>query len=305
MSQSFPHGWVFEVPSIFPSNGEPIKAMGRRSHEAAAVDPHTGYVYLTEDADPGGVYRFRPANPSKYATGGQLEMLVVVGRPNANLRGTNPLGGLGAPYPVAIGAALDISWVPINDPENLIAGNTNFKQGGAQGGAQFRRPEGTWYGDGNVYFVCTDGGQSGNGQVFALNLRKQELTLIYDAPTADELDNPDNLVVTPNGGLLFCEDNSGSPSFLQDGVNTERLVALTRNGEIFTFATNLLDFSGLTPTSMQPYTRPNNATLFNANYRAAEWAGAVFDRKGEWLFVNAQSPGVTFAITGPWHNGPL
>ena len=31
-----------------------------------------------------------------------------------------------------------------------------------------------------------------------------------------------------------------------------------------------------------------------------EWAGAVFSPDGKWLFVNIQTPGVTFAITGPW-----
>lgn len=34
-----------------------------------------------------------------------------------------------------------------------------------------------------------------------------------------------------------------------------------------------------------------------------EFAGATF--MGEWLFVNIQTPGVTLAITGPWHKGPL
>jgi secreted PhoX family phosphatase len=43
-SRSFRHGWVFEVPAILPSNGEPIRAMGRRNHEAAAVDPKTDIV---------------------------------------------------------------------------------------------------------------------------------------------------------------------------------------------------------------------------------------------------------------------
>jgi secreted PhoX family phosphatase len=34
-----------------------------------------------------------------------------------------------------------------------------------------------------------------------------------------------------------------------------------------------------------------------------EWCGACFyDR---WLFVNIQTPGVTFAITGPWEKGAL
>jgi hypothetical protein len=41
------------------------------------------------------------------------------------------------------------------------------------------------------------------------------------------------------------------------------------------------------------------------NYRANEWAGATFDASGQWLFVNIQTPGVTFAITGPWWRGPL
>ncbi|MEN7343986.1 MAG: alkaline phosphatase PhoX, partial [Pseudomonadota bacterium] len=44
------HGWVFEVPARAEEMIEPIplKAMGRFNHEAAAVDPRTGIVYLTE-----------------------------------------------------------------------------------------------------------------------------------------------------------------------------------------------------------------------------------------------------------------
>jgi uncharacterized protein len=299
--QTFSHGWVFEVPAFGVSNGEPIRAMGRRNHEAAAVDPRTGIVYLTEDEGPGGVYRFIPGQRQDYAAGGILEMLKIVGMPQVNLRGLNPVGGGGAAYPAPIGVPLGVEWVPIADPENLN-GASNFAQGFALGGADFRRPEGAWYGGGHIYFVSTDGGQGGNGMVFSLDTRQQTLTLIYDAPTENELDNPDNLVVTPRGGLLFCEDNSGSPSYLLNGVNTERLVGLTREGEIFTFATNLMDF---TATGMGPYRRDNNAVVFNQNYRANEWAGATFDASGQWLFVNIQTPGVTFAITGPWWRGPL
>lgn len=297
-TRSFPHGWVFDVPAIGTSNGKPIRAMGRRNHEAAAVDPKTGVVYLTEDGSPGGFYRFTPQHRHDYQRGGKLEMLKVVGRPNANLQGSNPLGGGGAPYPVPAGAPLDVSWVEIADPENLIAAS-NFSQGLAQGGAIFRRPEGTAYRDGIIYFVCTDGGRSGNGQVFCYDIEEQQLVLLYDAPSQNELDNPDNMIVTPRGGLLFCEDNSGSPSYLLNGVSTERLVALTRDGRIFTFAQNLVDFGGGT------YSRPNNAVVFTGNQRANEWAGACFDSSGEWLFANIQTPGITFAITGPWRSGPL
>ncbi len=290
------HGWIFEVPALGVSNAKPIKAMGRRSHEGAAVDPRTGFVYITEDAAPGGVYRFKPDRRYNYLAGGELEMLKVVGRPNVNLRGANPLGGGGAPYPVPVGTPLDVEWVPIADPESISP--SNYAQGAALGGADFRRPEGIWYGDGTMFFVSTDGGATANGQVFALDVKKQQLTLIYDVPTQDELENPDNLTVTPRGGLLFCEDNSGSPQFLLDGVSTERLVGLTKKGEIFTFATNLINFA-------TPYTRPGNALVFTGNQRANEWAGATFDSDGDWLFVNIQTPGITFAITGPWKNGPL
>lgn len=302
--KTYAHGWVFEVPSVQTAKARPILGMGRRAHEAAAVDPRTGIVYLTEDATPGGVYRFIPRDRFDYHRGGRLEMLKIAGIRNANLRGAAPQGGGGAPYPVPVGAPLDVEWVPIADPQNLKS-TSNVAQGLALGGADFRRPEGIWYADGTMYFVSTDGGQNGNGMVFALNLKKQQLTLVYDSPTADELDNPDNLTVTPRGGLLFCEDNSGSPQFEIDGVSTERLVGFTPEGEIFTFATNLLDFSGSRPTSMGRYSRPDNGRTYSSNYRANEWAGATFDRSGEWLFVNIQSPGITFAITGPWKRGPL
>ena len=38
----------------------------------------------------------------------------------------------------------------------------------------------------------------------------------------------------------------------------------------------------------------------------SEWAGATFaPLVGDWLFANLQSPGITFAITGPWWRGVL
>lgn len=38
---------------------------------------------------------------------------------------------------------------------------------------------------------------------------------------------------------------------------------------------------------------------------ASETAGVVFSPDGEWLFLNIQYPGITLAITGPWHRGAL
>jgi secreted PhoX family phosphatase len=304
--QVYTHGWCYDVPAIGVSNGKPIKEMGRRSHEACAVDPRTGYVYLTEDASPGGVYRFRPnrTRPFErpYSNGGTLEMLKVpvTTVSNANLQGTRHGGPV-----VNVGDKFDVAWVKIDYPENNGPGGLgNFAQGLAKGGAIFRRPEGAWYSDGTVFFVSTDGGSSGNGQVFALDVKRQTLQLIYDSPHFDDLDNPDNLTVTPRGGLLFCEDGAGNGDHLHLGQPTERLVGLTENGHIFTFANNLIDFRAVSAGGMGPYTRPSGTT-FSSNSRSQEWAGATFSRDGDWLFVNIQTPGVTFAITGPWHRGPL
>ena len=53
------HGWSFDVGA---RNGDPraLVDMGRFSHEALMVDPATGYVYETEDANDCGFFRFVP-----------------------------------------------------------------------------------------------------------------------------------------------------------------------------------------------------------------------------------------------------
>ncbi|MGE0552813.1 MAG: alkaline phosphatase PhoX, partial [Gemmatimonadales bacterium] len=87
-----PHGYVFEVPAAARSavTPVPLKAMGRFVHEAVAIDPATGFVYLTEDAwysadnpaQPGaGCFRFIPRRRDRLAEGGRLQMLAVPGRP--------------------------------------------------------------------------------------------------------------------------------------------------------------------------------------------------------------------------------
>jgi secreted PhoX family phosphatase len=48
-----------------------------------------------------------------------------------------------------------------------------------------------------------------------------------------------------------------------------------------------------------------NDVVGAGDYRQSEWAGACYSPDGRWLFANIQTPGVTFAITGPWGNGPL
>ena len=50
----------------------------------------------------------------------------------------------------------------------------------------------------------------------------QTIKPIYNSPTALDCENPDNLTVTPRGGPLMCENNSGSTP-----NDAERLIGLT------------------------------------------------------------------------------
>jgi hypothetical protein len=276
-----PHGYVFEVPVDGKTDPAPLRAMGRFVHEAAAVDPRSGYVYLTEDRPTrpsagmvgSGFYRFRPTVAGRLARGGTLEMLKVAGTTNADLTGRRSQVRLGPPHAT--------QWVEIADPDRAHSPETNdtqgvFKQGYAQGAAFFARLEGCWYDSGKIFFVSTSGGGAGKGQVWTYDPEREQLTLIFESSGAAQLNNPDNVTVHPAlGTVVLCEDGGGVG---------ERMHLLNPDGRLRAFAENSIR-SGL---------------LGPSDYRTGEWAGACFSPDGAWLFANIQKPGITFAITGPW-----
>lgn len=273
------HGYNFEVPKSAKDEVEavPLKAMGRFVHEAIAVDPRTGIVYETEDRGTSGFYRFIPDSEGDF-TAGRLQMLAIKGRPDYDTRTGQ-----------RVGKPLPVRWVDIEDPDPSAA-ETNplavFEQGKEEGGATFSRLEGCWYGDGSVFFSSTDGGEKELGQVWQYRPRGNsggQLILLFESRSADQLDAPDNVTVTPGGGIILCEDGDGD-QFLR---------GLTQRGRIFDFAQN----------------------INNDPDDAREFAGATFSPDGETLFVNIQgdtsgpgSPdelGMTFAIWGPFEDGAL
>jgi uncharacterized protein len=264
-----PHGYVFDVSarSMEPVDPTPIKAMGRFVHEAIAVDPQTGIIYETEDRNPCGFYRFIPHRRKNLLAGGRLQMLAVNCHPNYDTRtGQMPF------------KPLHVTWVDIDNPDPANAETDSlavFKQGQAAGGAIFTRLEGAWYGDGSIFFISTNGGNARLGQVWKYRPRGHSggvLSLIFESPGVDVLDSPDNICVTPGGGLILCEDGGG----------IQYLRGLTQQGEIFNFALNVVP-----------------------GFNTQEFAGATFSPDGETLFVNIQTPGITFAIWGPWEDGAL
>ena len=285
------HGYIFEVPvgARGPVPPVPLKAMGRFVHEAIAVDPSTGFVYETEDfsfnpanptAQPGsGFYRFVPAQNGNLTAGGTLQMLAVRGRPQYDTtRGQRP------------GRILPVEWVDIDDPDPANAAvdpSAVFRQGLACGGAIFQRLEGCWYGDGSVFFNATSGGDAEAGQVWQyrpLGSRQGQLrgsggqlVLVFESPSREVLDSPDNLCVSPRSGLVLCEDGGG----------VQFIRGLTRRGEIFDFV--------------------------QTNGDLPEFCGATFSPDGQVLFFNIQGStsstgaarGGTYAIWGPWEEGAL
>ncbi|MGQ0793379.1 MAG: alkaline phosphatase PhoX [Deltaproteobacteria bacterium] len=294
------HGYSFLVPASANSavSASPITAMGRFSHEACVAD-FNGIVYQTEDAGSGrgsGFYRYIPNNPNNLLAGGSLQILAIKNIPQYDTREGQ-----------TVGQVFPIEWVAITTPDpDLENGATSvFNQGFAQGAALFNRLEGIWRGDdGSIFFVSTSGGDAksgdvnsdgfreGYGQLWHFRATSQSaglLTLVFESSRQSELDSPDNIVVTPRGGILFCEDDAGGNDDdthpLAPGVtDVNRLIGLTPKGEPFEFAVNRLsDF---------------------------EFAGACFSPDGNILFVNIfgngePRSGMTCAITGPWRRGPL
>jgi secreted PhoX family phosphatase len=287
------HGFIFEVPVDKPATAKPITHAGRFAHESVAWDPWGGALYLSEDnfAFPSGFYKYVPPRRPLLAggrllDGGRLYMLKVVGVDNADLA-----------VHLANGTTFNVEWVEIDEPSfdfgrpapGAPPSKTNDEglqfvsgQGLAKGAAKFSRLEGTVYDRGMVYFTSTQGGVSagptqpstvtgfgtGFGQIWAYNTFHKTLHMLFESPSRDVLDFPDNVTTSPRGTLVVCED----------GGNFNFLRGLTRQGELFDIAQNKI------------------ATQLND-----EFAGSTFTLDGSTLFVNIQAnTGLSMAIWGPW-----
>lgn len=255
-----PHGYVFEVTPGGDTTGEPLRSLGRFSHEAAAVDPVTGMVYLTEDDSRAGLYRFVPSAPgSAGLASGRLEMLAVVGSPQDDSMWR-------------VGETQAVHWVAIDDPD--ARRTRTFDQGFVLGGKRFKRLEGIAVAERELLFVSTTGGVMKEGQIWSLALDTSSLTLVFESWSEDVLNQPDNIFPV-DGGLILCEDGGRAPTRMSMFDSAGAIRVLAENNVIFD------GYRGL-----------------RGDFRAVEWCGACF--VGDWLFANIQTPGITVAITGPW-----
>ncbi len=280
------------------------------------MDPRNGTIYLTEDNSArdgtgnvrnrgqSGFYRFIPNHPlggvGSLEHGGELQMAVAVDRHGV------AVDDLRVP---SDGDRYRVRWVTIGSPmeppgDNEASGP--YLQGRAQGATRFQRLEGAWWDstETRVVFNDTEGGPGlgrddrGDGAVWAYDPDTHGLTNLFVSLDATAADNPDNITVSPRGGILLCEDGGGDG----DGLGLS-LLGLRDDGRVFEFARNMiqLDRAGLEAAGKNA-----DAILGDADqqdFSGNEWAGATFDPSGRVLFVNIQDPGITFAITGPWGRG--
>lgn len=301
------HGYVFEVdPDPLRTSGRPIVGMGRFSHEAAAVDPLHGDVYLSEDnwvSRASGFYRFQPKDRSgrrgSLEAGGRLQAARVRGRRNADLRAPRA------------GERHRIEWIDIAEPDadsRMLALDPGgearrvsgpFAQAWAEGGLLLARGEGLCFGEGILVMADTAAGRNakgeagrGPGALWAFDPASDELVALFAGQRPLDGHHPDNLAFDPRGRLVFCEDGGGIED---DGGFGNRLMAVDDEGKSFAFARNaaVLDAKALAAAGKR---------CPPGDYRDAEFAGICFDPTGRWLFTNIYSPGLSLAITGPWHS---
>ena len=267
------HGFNFEVPvsqKINLADPLPLVGMGRFNHEAVCVDPGTGIVYQTEDRHDGLIYRYIPNVPGKLARGGKLQALAIRDNPGADTRNWESL----ITPKIPVNQLLEVFWI---DLENIEAPEDDLRMAGFdKGAARFARGEGMWFGDNELYFACTNGGHLMQGQVWRYRPSAYEgtsnetkapgqLELFAEPNDTTVCRQCDNLTVSPWGDLILCED-----------YEAPYVIGLTPSGDFYKLAANV-------------------------GHPDSEFAGATFSPSGNTLFLNIQVYGLTFAITGPWH----
>ena len=189
------NGRVFETDPWGEVEAVERPALGRFKHEAAAVDPEHGCVYLSEDESDGLLYRFESSaideNGALSLTEGELQVAVV-----------DETGG--------------VTWRPVPDP--LYEGDVPTRHQVPEA-TVFDGGEGIWWFEGMVYMST-----KGDNRIWAYNTNNQTISTVYDretTPDRDALYGVDNLTVSACGDVLVAEDGGNM-----------RIVAVLPSGEI-------------------------------------------------------------------------
>jgi uncharacterized protein len=273
------HGWVHQVPALYDPamRTQRLDQLGRFNHEAAAVDPRTGIVYMTEDRIDGLFYRFVPRHeaPITPASEGVLQALAFA-EPGLGADARNwgrnewPLRQIRA-----------ARWITLDNVAEASRADRLRRDGHRAGAVRFACAEGIHFGHHELYFTVTSGGGIKSGQIFRYAPDKEEIELFLESTDPALFNYGDNLAVAPNGDLIVCEDAyvGGEGNYMARVISGALgaapgcyLRGVTPAGEVYKLAWV-----------------PGEGEL----------AGACFSPDGQTLFVNIYSPAATLAITGP------
>lgn len=248
-------------------------ALGTFTHEAAAVDPARGQIYMTEDRPDGGLYRFTPDQYPDLSSG-LLEIAEIVGddpatrrpvvwhevpRPNPDVVRVTPADGLFdgfSEFPLEV----------VGTPTRYqVTARTPFDGG-----------EGIWYHADIVYFTT-----KGDNRVWALDAAAQSIEIIYDDDlyTDPLLTGADNVTVSAQGEVLVAEDN---------GAEDMQIVAITP-GRVIQPVVQVENQEGSEIAG--PAFSPDGKRLYFSSQRGPDPTGILSDRDGD---------GITYEVTGPF-----
>lgn len=168
--EEFRNGLVWECDPFKPSQGIARRALGVFMHEAAPVDPSTGFVYLTEDDYDGRLYRFRPVRYGNLSEG-TLEA-------------------------AAVGAGGAVTWIAVPPDKPYRGRDTTI----------FDRGEGAWISRNVLYFSTTSNDRVWALDLGTMRIRV--IYDGQGADAADPLHEPDNITVhEPTGHGFVAEDD--------------------------------------------------------------------------------------------------
>ncbi|MFT5357836.1 MAG: hypothetical protein ACI9KE_005073 [Polyangiales bacterium] len=173
-------------------------ALGTFRHEAIAVDPVRGHLYLTEDASDGALYRFVPDGLTEYGfpeiRRGRLECAVV-------------------------GPGGSVAWTEVPDPQFLRRVPTRYQ---VPESFAFNGGEGIYHHDGLVHFST-----KGDNRVWTYDIGASSVSILYDGLAYAEppILGVDAIVVSCCGDVLVAEDqgNMQVAAVLPDGRITPLL----------------------------------------------------------------------------------
>ena len=202
-----------------------------------------------------------------------------------------------------VGVALPVEWVTITNPDptpvSVVVVRSRrfsavFLEGLAAGGARFRRLEGCWYGNRRIFFISTNGGNRGFGQVWEYDIRRSDPHFTGRVAEPRCIRRARQRLRQPAGwpGVLRGRGRRAVPA---RGLPVRRSVPdLARN------LRNSIEFAGACFS-------PDGRTLFANLY------GRSTERTTQPYPSPVQIPvgpekherAATVAIWGPWRSGPL